>query len=166
MARSANDTGATVSVLDRLIDLEPRNSAEVAMGRSESVRAVKAAVRRDLEWLLNTRRIAVEPPEGLRELNRSVYMFGLPDLSSFSLASPGDRQRLLRTLQSAVRLFEPRLANVRIIPAETGEVSRHTLAFRIEGTLLLRPAPEQVSFDTVLELTSGEYAVKGDSNAG
>src|SRR5947209_3028126 len=114
MARSPNDTGATVSVLDRLIDLDPRSSAEIAMGRAESVRAVKSAVRRDLEWLLNTRRIAVEPPEGLRELNRSVYMFGLPDLSSFSLASQNDRQRLLRVLQSAVRLFEPRLANVRI----------------------------------------------------
>jgi type VI secretion system protein ImpF len=164
MARSSSATGATVSVLDRLIDLEPRNTREAVMSRAESVRAVKAAVRRDLEWLLNTRRVAVEPSPSLREVNRSVYVFGLPDLSSFSLASPIDQQRLLRVLQSVVRLFEPRLANVRIVPG-AAETNRHTLAFRIEGLLLMRPTPEQVSFDTVLELTSGEYAIKGEANA-
>jgi hypothetical protein len=32
--------------------------------------------------------------------------------------------------------------------------------------LMMRPNPEQVSFDTVLELTSGQYQVKGEANAG
>jgi type VI secretion system protein ImpF len=166
MPRNAPEFAATVSVLDRLIDTDPGTTTEPPMTRSQSVHALKSAVRRDLEWLLNSRRIAVEPPEGLKELNRSLYMYGLPDLASFSLASPQDRTRLLRLLQSTVRLFEPRLANVRIIPGESGESTRHTLAFRIEGLLLMDPAPEQVSFDTVLELSSGEYAVKGEANAG
>jgi predicted component of type VI protein secretion system len=34
------------------------------------------------------------------------------------------------------------------------------LRFRIEGLARIDPAPEQVTFDTVLELTSGEYQVK------
>jgi type VI secretion system protein ImpF len=38
-----------------------------------------------------------------------------------------------------------------------------TLRFRIEGMLVMDPAPEHVSFDTVLELTSGGYEVR---NAG
>jgi type VI secretion system protein ImpF len=37
-----------------------------------------------------------------------------------------------------------------------------TLRFVIEGLLRIDPAPEHISFDTTLELTSGEYAVKGD----
>jgi type VI secretion system protein ImpF len=166
MARTSTESGAVVSVLDRLIDLEPTNTKEVAMSRAQSVRVVKASVRRDLEAMLNTRRIAVEPPAALRELNRSLYLYGLPDLSSFSLAAPADRQRLLRLLQTTIRLFEPRLTNVRVIPTADDTLNRHTLAFRIEGVLMMRPNPEQVSFDTVLELTSGQYQVKGEANAG
>jgi len=36
------------------------------------------------------------------------------------------------------------------------------LRFQIQGLLRIDPAPERVTFDTVLELTSGEYQVKGD----
>jgi type VI secretion system protein ImpF len=166
MARNIAESSATVSVLDRLIDEDPANPYEVPMSRAQSVRAVKASLRRDLEWLLNARRIAVEPPEGLKELNRSLYMFGLPDLIGFALASPKDRARLLRILQNTLRILEPRLANVRIVPMETAESGRQRLAFRIDGLLIMDPAPEHVSFDTVLELAKGEYLVRGDADAG
>lgn len=161
MARNIAESSATVSVLDRLIDTEPSNSYEIPLTRSESVRTVKASLRRDLEWLLNTRRVAEEPPANMKEVNRSLYMYGLPDLIGFGLSSAKDRQRLLRVLQNAVRIFEPRLANVRIIPLDQTDPGRHTLAFRIEGLLIMDPAPEHVSFDTVLEVSKGEYTVKG-----
>jgi type VI secretion system protein ImpF len=165
MARNIAESSATVSVLDRLIDTDPKNSREAPLTRAESVRLVKADVRRYLEWLLNTRRIAVEPPEGLKETNRSLYMFGLPDLFGFAPSSPKERARLLRTLQNAVRLFEPRLANVRLVALDEAAPSRQMLAFRIEGMLIMDPAPEHVSFDTVLELSRGEYSVKGEADA-
>ena len=57
MARNLGETTITVSVLDRLIDLEPNNRMENPLSRSQSVRLLKNAVRRDLEWLLNSRRI-------------------------------------------------------------------------------------------------------------
>lgn len=166
MPRDLVQSSATVSVLDRLIDTEPENTYEVPMTRAESVRVVKNALRRDLEWLLNTRRIAVEPPASLKEVNRSLYMFGLPDLVGFALYSQKDRTRLLRMLQNTVRLFEPRLANVRIVPLDSQESGRNTLSFRIEGLLIMNPAPEHVSFDTVLELSNGEYEVRGGADAG
>jgi type VI secretion system protein ImpF len=34
------------------------------------------------------------------------------------------------------------------------------LRFHIEGMMKLDPAPEEITFDTVLELGSGEYKVK------
>jgi type VI secretion system protein ImpF len=163
MARTQGEPGAMLSLLDRLIDNEPAVRSEAPLSRAQTVRVIKAAVRRDLEWLLNTRRIAVEPPSGLRELQRSVYLYGLPDLSSFSLAAPKDRARLLRMLQTTVNLFEPRLANTRVYPTDAPDNVRHVLAFRIEGLLLMDPEPEQVSFDTVLELSSGQYQVKGEA---
>jgi type VI secretion system protein ImpF len=162
MARSSSEfsTAVTLSTLDRLIDEDPDTSAEPYLSRSESVRRLKESLRRDLEWLLNTRRIAVPPDESLNEVNRSLYVYGLPDFTSFSLNSPKDQAKLIRMLQATLKLFEPRLANTRIVPLGAGAQGTRTLHFRIEGLLIMDPAPEQVSFDTVLELTRGEYEVQ------
>ena len=151
------------SLLDRLTDHEPRNpSSEARVGYLESVRQYKMGLQRDLEWLLNTRRIPIAAPEELEELTRSVYHFGLPDLTSISRDSHEARDRLLRRVEDAIAIFEPRLANVRIGVVEMeGEQHRRELRFHVEGTLLMDPTPEQVIFDTVLHFASGEYEVEG-----
>ena len=63
MPRQDADINVTPSLIDRLIDLEPANSSDPPSTRSQSVRQLKLALRRDLEWLLNTRRIPEEAPE-------------------------------------------------------------------------------------------------------
>jgi type VI secretion system protein ImpF len=165
MARNRPASAIAQSVLDRLIDLEPKVPTEVPPTRSESIRQLKSNLRQDLERLLNTRRTALLQSDYLREVHRSMYMFGLPDLGSFALADPKDQDRLVRALHTAIRTFEPRLANVRIVPVEPAEGGRHMLQFRIEGMLRMDPAPEPVSFDTVLHFASGEYKVRGESDA-
>ncbi len=165
MARYTDDYTAavTLSILDRLIDADPGTTAEAIPTRTQSVRQLKDGLRRDLEWLLNTRRVAVPPDESLKEVNRSLYVFGLPDFTHYGLNSPADQAKLVRFLQGTVKIFEPRMANVRIVPLEAVAGKTRTLRFRIEGMLVMDPAPEHVSFDTVLELTSGGYEVR---NAG
>lgn len=152
-------------MLDRLIDLEPGRQAEAPMSRAQSLRRLKAAVKRDLEWLLNTRRTIQEAPPGAGELERSLYYYGLPDFTGLSLRSTRDQQKLLKMLESTIAQFEPRLANVRVTMEPVGENAR-LLRFIIEGLLRVDPAPERVSFDTVLELSSGRYQVMGESGAG
>jgi type VI secretion system protein ImpF len=159
MARFEPELIITQSVLDRLTDDEPATPADPPITRAQSFRVFKAALRRDLEWLLNTRQTPQPAPEDLHELPKSLFNYGLPDLVSLSTESVRDRNLLQHRLQEAVEIFETRLYNVRVI----GEPSVHggrMLRFRIEGLARLDPAPEQVSFDTVLELTSGEYEVK------
>ncbi|MEO8126605.1 MAG: type VI secretion system baseplate subunit TssE [Bryobacteraceae bacterium] len=167
MARVDTDSIVTLSILDRLIDNEPSNRNEAVLSRAQSVRTLKSALRRDLEWLLNTRRIADDILDGYPDLAKSAYGFGLPDFTSFSFANVKDRARLLRALESAIRNFEPRLMAVRVVPLETQSESgaKKLLRFQIEGLLRMDPAPERVSFDTVLQLTTGEYQVKGDAGA-
>src|SRR3954451_7607697 len=123
MPRPTAEFSVTPSVLDRLIDNEPRNSAEAPLTRAQSLRQLKDALRRDLEWLLNTRRIAFLPEDGLRELNRSVYVFGLPDFTGYRMSTPAEQSRLLRRLETAVKLFEPRLANIKVVPVEAGLIA-------------------------------------------
>jgi type VI secretion system protein ImpF len=163
MARFEPDSVVTQSILDRLIDAEPKTTSEVGLTRTQSVRALKASLRRDLEWLLNTRRTPAEVGEEYPELARSLFNYGFPDFTTFSFANPKDRARLLRLLETAVRIFEPRLDSVRVVPVETEENNlQRMVRFQIEGLLKMDPAPEQITFDTVLSLTSGEYQIKGE----
>jgi type VI secretion system protein ImpF len=156
------------SLLDRLTDYEPRNpTSEARVGYAESVRQFKNGLQRDLEWLLNTRRIPVTAPDDLEELGRSIYHYGLPDLTSMSRDSLEARQQLRHRVEDVIALFEPRLKDVSItISEEEGETHRRELRFHVEGTLLMDPTPEQVVFDTVLHFASGEYEVSGASGNG
>jgi type VI secretion system protein ImpF len=166
MARGQGDVTVTLSVLDRLMDLEPKNQVEAPLSRAQSIRAMKNAVRRDLEWLLNTRSVAFEPDEALRDVNHSVYVYGLPDFSSYAAASPADQAKLLREILGAIKFFEPRLADVRIVPVEVPGSGLKEFKLRIEALLRMDPAPEPISFDTVIELKSGVCRISGGANAG
>src|SRR5687767_6225221 len=165
MARQDTEKNVTPSLIDRLIDRDPKQPADPPVTRQQSVRNLKASLRHDLEWLLNTRRNPDEAPDAYKELSRSLYNYGLPDVTSLSLNSPKDRMRLLRSLENTISIFEPRLDQVKITALETATANvnlTRILRFQIEGLLKMDPVPEQVSFDTVLQLISGEYQVKGD----
>src|SRR5664279_5710798 len=154
MARQDADINVTPSLIDRLIDLDPANSSDPSSTRSQSVRQLKLTLRRDLEWLLNTRRIPEEAPEAYVNVSHSLYHYGLPDVTSLSLNSPRDKGRLLRTIETALADFEPRLTGVRVRTVDGGSAPR-VLRFQIEGLLEMDPAPEQIFFDTTLQLSTG-----------
>jgi type VI secretion system protein ImpF len=156
----------TLSVLDRLIDEEPKSAVEGPMTRAESLRRLRAAVRRDLEWLLNAREPVQAPGEGAHELQKSLYCFGLPDLCSTNLVSTKNRSSLARLMEAMIAIFEPRLlgAKVSLAPANPGPLPQ--LRFVIEGMLAVDPMPEHVSFDTVLDVSGGAYRVRGEPGAG
>ena len=162
--RRAPDRTIRPSVLDRLLDDESE-LAERALGWDASVGVLKRVVRRDLEWLLNTRRTPEPAPEHLPEVRHSLFHYGLPDITSLSRDSAEDRRLLLQQIEEAIALFEPRLADVRVVPVETGTGAERELRFRVEGMLRMEPNPERVSFDTVLEVSSGEYEVRGETGA-
>ena len=164
--RTQPNSAVTLSVLDRLTDNDPKSpTVEAPLTRAESVRALKAGVRRDLEWLLNTRRNPDDPGISRTETENSLYNYGLPDFSAYSIASPKDQSRLVRALQTAVKTFEPRMANVRILPLEVTSTGLRALRIRIEALLLMDPAPEHISFDTTLQLTTGDFRIKDTSDA-
>src|SRR4051794_33549994 len=166
MARWEPEQTVTQSVLERLIDREPDNSSEAPPTRAQSVRLLKASLRRDLEWLLNTRRTPEAVGSEFRELEQSLYNFGLPDVTTLSWDSARDRTKLARMIQQTLATFEPRLQHVKVIALEAATGAQHVLRFQIEGLLDMDPSPEHISFDTVLQLSSGEYQVKGDNGAG
>jgi type VI secretion system protein ImpF len=160
MPRIDDEIRINLSVLDRLVDFEPEVKAEPPASRSKALRQVKQALKRDLEWLLNTRRV-LEVPEELPLLASSMLAYGLPDFSNVSVKNAGDRHDLTLALETALRRFEPRLEDV-VVSVANASVLERAFRFKIEARLRIDPVPEPISFDTTLQLGSGNFAVKGD----
>jgi len=160
MAKREIERTVQPSVLDRLTDEDPRTSADPRISYGESLHQFKAALQRDLEWLLNTRRTPTPAPDSFEELRTSLFHYGVPDMTSLSRDSGDSRELLLKQVDEALAMFEPRLANVRISAVELeGEAHRRELRFIVEAVMRLDPTPEQVRFDTVLHFSTGEVDV-------
>src|ERR1035438_2526340 len=144
MARWEPEQTVTQSVLDRLIDREPASNSEAAPTRAQSVRQLKVSLRRDLEWLLNSRRTPEAAGSEFQELERSLYNFGLPDVTSLSWDSARDRGRLARMIEQALTTFEPRLTAIRVVAVEASAGAQHVMRFQIEGMLDMDPSPEHI----------------------
>lgn len=158
MARKDLEIRVTPSVLDRLIDLEPKVSTEAPKSRSTSLHELKASVRRDLEWLLNTRCHGDFEEVENAEVRQSVLFYGLPDIMGMSPKSPAEQKRLTKAIESAIRYFEPRFLSPKVTLDPVESVDRH-LRFRIEAKLDVEPTPEPIVFDTILQTGSGEFGV-------
>jgi type VI secretion system protein ImpF len=162
MDKRDNEPALLPSIIDRLIDDEPGNSREPELNRPQSLHRLKSALKRDLEWLLNSRQHGLEEiPPGCDEVSRSLLTYGLPDFTSAVVSSSQNRREIRRALEVAITDFEPRLRGVKVRLLSESEQER-SLHFRIEGRLELKPNPEPVSFDTVLQIHSGEYIVRGE----
>lgn len=159
MSRIDNEIRVTPSVLDRLLDFEPDVSREAPKSRSKSLRELKISVRRDLEWLLNTRTVHVEIDERLQEIKKSVLTYGLPDITGISAKNQSEQKRLTKAIENAIRMFEPRFIDVHVSLEPVNQIDR-SLRFRIEARLNIEPTPEPIAFDTVLQLGSGDFEVR------
>ena len=152
----------TPSLLDRLTDHAPGSRTENPLSRSQAMRSLKASLWRDLTALLNTNRREEEVREEFTETNQSLASYGVPDFVSYSLKNPSDQQRLRRAIEATIRKFEPRLARVTVSvsPPDDTDAALH---FRVDALLRVEPAPEPVTFETLLQPDSGHFVVLGES---
>jgi type VI secretion system protein ImpF len=156
MPRNQPEEGLMPSLLDRLID--PDSGGTVAK-HGYSIPKMVDAVQRDLEDLLNTRKSDVGIPDDFVEVHRSIFGYGLPDLTSLNAITAQQREDIGRVIETIVGRFEPRLKDIRATLIDPGDGKDRTVKFRIDARLCVDPAPE-VAFDTILELTTGHYSVK------
>jgi type VI secretion system protein ImpF len=146
---------AQASILDRLLDHDPKVASEPVRDRL-SVRQIKDAVIRDLENLLNTRRQMPSPE--YHEIHNSLYMYGLQDFTMKNPASPMVKQKLRQVIERTISRFEPRLKNV-TVQIEAPSQNARDLRFRITAMLVMDPITEPVIFDTYFDVSRGEYKI-------
>jgi type VI secretion system protein ImpF len=145
------------SILDRLIDDEPGNSREPVQERF-FIGQIKNTVARDLENLLNARRHILTPPASFREVNNSLFVYGLPDYTSRNPGNVSVRSQLRLEIEKTISRFEPRLKNV-AVHIDSRIVNNRDLGFRITAVLVVNPITEPVTFDTSFDLNRCKYTI-------
>jgi len=147
------------SLLDRLIDEEPRQSSEPLWRNSYRLDELREHVRRDLEALLNTRHgrsdLLVQPGE----LTISNLTYGLPDFTSLIGEGLEIRERIRASVERAVMEFEPRLRNLKVVVREPDEEYDRNVRLTIHAMLCVDPIIEPVTFDTTVEASTGTCSV-------
>jgi type VI secretion system protein ImpF len=146
-------------LLDRLLDADPSSTRDPVTTPAIALETLRAAVRRDLEALLNARRRRWPLPEKETELAASPLGYGIPDATSGAYAQAHRRAELAADVERVIRRFEPRLLSVSVTLMETEEALDRTLRLKIEAVLRTDPIPEPISFETVIEAVSHEVRV-------
>ncbi len=147
------------SVLDRLVGADRRWDGNRPSTWVQNLELVKRSLLRDLQWILNSRQTSEPVEEPYDLLRDSAFNFGLPDITSLPSDSSETPARLRRYIEEAIERFEPRLTGVRVTVQEKADSKDRRVQFLIEADLKLEPDPERVEFDTVLEVSSGKFAV-------
>jgi type VI secretion system protein ImpF len=148
------------SVLDRLLD-DPGAPGVRQRSRAQQLLELRNSVRRDLEALLNTHHPWRTPPPEMTELRDSLLEYGIPDFLTANAGSPAAREEFRRAVEDTIRRFEPRFKIVKVSLPEEGITEDRSLRFHIDALMFAEPAPERVSFDSVLDPSSNIFSVVG-----
>jgi len=164
MSGRLGSRGAGVRVqaplLDRLIDEAPDQARDPPTSVADTMAALRQSVRRDLEALLNTRRRWRSWPKSLAELATSPVGYGIPDFASGAFNDAKRREDLRLEIEDTIRRFEPRFLSVRVHLVDTREQLETTLRLRVDAVMHAEPAPEAVTFDTVVDPTTDDITVR------
>jgi type VI secretion system protein ImpF len=154
LARAKAEYLVTQSLIDRLVQQEQWPET-----RSSSINMYREGLKRDLEWLLNTRQPVMPELESYPAVSSSIFNFGFPDIHSFDGSAGKEQNALTLSLEKCIQAFEPRIKHPHVSLTRSDILSR-SLRFHIEGQVFYENMDEEIKFDTVLELISGEYEVK------
>lgn len=153
---SALDEGRT-----EMQDLEARAAeARIDLDRyGES--AVRASVRRELGWLLNTVRLEASCDlSRTPQVRTSVLNYGLPDMTGRGSTATAVESRAAEIAQ-AIRTFEPRLDAGKLhVEARPGVDTVNAVAFVIHGDVTSAVDALPVRFLASVEVETGEAVVK------
>lgn len=123
--------------------------------------ALRATIRRDIAWLLNTTNLgAIEDLDAYPHVKTSVINYGVPDLAGKSL----HRRTILhraREIRDAIRTFEPRVEPDSLVvePSGGGLDSTNSVTFSVRGDIVSASKVMPVNFRTDLDADSASVQV-------
>lgn len=152
------------SLLDRLMDNDPAKREEPRESAMLTHEALRAAVLRDLRWLLNTVNLQTSQDlSGHRPVAVSTVNFGVRAMAGKRM-SEIDWIDVEESIRNAISAFEPRILDssveVRCV-TDTGTLEHHNvLSLEIRGMLWCVPHPLEFLFRTDIDLESGHMDLR------
>ncbi len=152
------------SLLDRLMDNDPTRREEPRDSAMLTHEQLRAAVLRDLRWLLNT--VNLQTSQDLsahRQVATSTVNFGVRAMAGKRM-SEIDWIDVEESIRDAISAFEPRILDssveVRCV-TDTGTLEHHNvLSLEIRGMLWCVPHPLEFLFRTDIDLESGHMDLR------
>lgn len=153
-------------LLDRLFDDEPGRLSESKQEKVMSMARFKEGVKRDIEWLLNSKSRFDDLDEAqFSEVKRSVLNYGIRDFTGLSSENL-QLDSLERIIRNSLIEFEPRLirGTLRVSYIELPESASalhkiNALDFEISGKVWAEPLPQDFLLRTEVSLESGMISV-------
>jgi type VI secretion system protein ImpF len=123
--------------------------------------ALRATIRRELAWLLNTTNLeSLVDLEPYPEVRSSVLNFGLSDLAGKALTRRSVLQRA-REIRRAVRIFEPRIEEKSLsVDADESDPRPNHVTFVIQGDITGAASSMPVKFRTDVDLETAAVDVQ------
>ena len=152
------------ALLDRLTDDEPDKKTESRERRVLTKSQLRAAVLRDLAWLLNSVQLSSsEDLSAYPEVQKSVINYGLPSLSGETAATIeiGDIEQAIR---DSILRFEPRLLPdsllIEVTEGESVMNWHNIISIRISARLWAQPVPLEMLLRTEIDLETGQVELR------
>ena len=123
--------------------------------------ALRATVRRELGWLLNTTNFeAVVDLDLYPQVKTSVLNYGVPDLTGKTLSSRLILQRA-RDIRAAIQAFEPRIDEASLEVGPSGTVEReNAVTFVIHGDIRSAVRAIPIKLRTDIEADTAAVTVR------
>lgn len=149
-------------LLDRLFDDEPRRKSESRREKVISVKRFREGVKRDIEWLLNSKSRFYDLDDDLSYVRNSVLDYGIRDFTGLS-----SENLSLLTLEKVIRSslinYEPRLIadelKVKAVSSNSELSKINALSFEIYGKIWAEPLPQDFVLRTEIALDTGMVSV-------
>ena len=123
--------------------------------------AMRASVRRELGWLLNTVYLGASVDlEPYPQVQTSVLNYGMPDLTGRA-STPVAVKARANQIAEQIRIFEPRLDAENLqVKAEPGVGLDNAVAYMIRGDITSAVRAMPVQFFANVEVETGEAVVR------
>lgn len=123
--------------------------------------AMRASVRRELNWLLNTVNLnAVVDLTRYPQVRTSVLNYGMPDLTG-RVSTPQAVQARSNEIRQAIRQFEPRLDGDKLrVEASPALGPENSISYIIRGDITSAVKAMPVQFFANVEVETGEAVVR------
>ncbi|MBU0747859.1 MAG: type VI secretion system baseplate subunit TssE [Gammaproteobacteria bacterium] len=151
------------ALLDRLTDYEPAKRTEHADAVYVTESRLRAALLRDLGWLLNAGNASGHIDfQGLAHAEQSTLNYGMTPLAG-KLLSDLDWKDVEAHVSRAILAFEPRILPetlaVTLLPSFDSLNHHNTLQFEIRCQFWSMPYPLELLLKTSLDLETGQVLV-------